>query len=158
MRTIARAHYLNVHKSNYVIFLPPQKYLGIILDSHLSWKSQVTYITKQNKTKQNKNYWYIIQNSILCQSNPFLIYGIVAWGNTYISAINPIVILQKRAIRIITFSNYNDRTNPLFKLLGIITFSDLVFLLNVIFVYDFTSGNLPPAFDDLFASLQKAQL
>ena len=62
---------------------------------------------------------------------------------------------KKRAKRIITFSNYNDRTNPLFKLLGIITFSDLVFLLNVIFVYDFTSANLPPAFDDLFMPVYK---
>ena len=87
-----------------------------------------------------------------------MIYGIVAWGNTYVSTINPIVILQKSGMRIITFSNYNDPTNPLFKLLGIIKFSDLVFLQNAIFMYDFTSGNLPPAFDDLFASLQKAQL
>ena len=58
-------------------------------------------------------------------------------------------------MRIITFSNYNDRTNPLFKLLGIIKFSDLVFLQNAIFMYDFTSGNLPPAFDDLFMPVYK---
>ena len=61
----------NIEKSNYVIFRPPQKlvnypinlkinsqilmhensikYLGIMIDSHLNWKSQVSYISKKIK-------------------------------------------------------------------------------------------------------------
>ena len=64
---------LNVEKSNYVIFHPPQKllnysinlkinnqtlmhknsikYLGKMIDSHLNWKSQVNYIS--TKIKRN---------------------------------------------------------------------------------------------------------
>jgi hypothetical protein len=62
---------LNVDKSNYVIFHPPQKklntnlqlimydkilgrencikYLGIFIDSNLNWKPQIDYITKKIK-------------------------------------------------------------------------------------------------------------
>ena len=62
---------LNIEKSNYVIFRTPQKlvnysinlminnqtlthgnsikYLGIMIDSHLNWKSQVNYISKKIK-------------------------------------------------------------------------------------------------------------
>ena len=62
---------INIEKSNYVIFRPPQKlvnysinlminnqtltyedsikYLGIMIDSHLNWKSQVNYISKKIK-------------------------------------------------------------------------------------------------------------
>ena len=63
---------LNIDQSNFVIFHPPQrklpfhitlslndiysnqeysiKHLGIIIDSNLSWKSQVSYITEKIKT------------------------------------------------------------------------------------------------------------
>ena len=67
---------------------------------------------------------------------PFLIYGVTAWGNTYKSTLTPIINLQKRVIRIITFSNYNDHSNPLFKALEIIKFEDIIFLHNGIFITD----------------------
>lgn len=86
---------------------------------------------------------------------PFLIYGITAWGNTYKSTLAPIITLQKRALRIITFSNYNDHSNPLFKALEIIKFEDIIFLHNAIFMYDFHSGTLPPAFSNYFAAVNK---
>ena len=42
---------------------------------------------------------------------PFLTYCLVAWGNTYFSSLLPLYNLQKRVIRIITFSDYNEHTN-----------------------------------------------
>ena len=50
---------------------------------------------------------------------PFLIYGILVWGYTYQATLHPLVILQKRMIRIITFTNYYEHTSPLFKSLNI---------------------------------------
>jgi hypothetical protein len=35
-----------------------------------------------------------------------LTYGIVAWGNTYYSSINPLFILKKKVVRLLTFSDY----------------------------------------------------
>ena len=63
--------------------------------------------------------------------------------------------LQKRTLRIITFLNYNDHFNPLFKALEIIKFEGIIFLHNAIFMYDFHSGTLPPAFSNYFAAVNK---
>ena len=50
--------------------------------------------------------------------------------------------LQKRAIRIITLSKYNDHTKPLFKKLNLLTINDILALqeLNCIII----PNNLPP--------------
>ena len=76
-------------------------------------------------------------------------------GNTHKSTLTPIITLQKRALQIITFSNYNDHSNPLFKALEIIKFEDIIFLHNAIFMYDFHSGTLLSAFSNYFTAVNK---
>ena len=41
---------------------------------------------------------------------PFLTYGRLSWGCTYETNLKPIFILQKKAVRIILFSAYDDST------------------------------------------------
>ena len=45
---------------------------------------------------------------------PFLTYGLIAWGNTYATTLKPVVVLQKKAVRIIAFSNRDAHSSPLF--------------------------------------------
>ena len=47
---------------------------------------------------------------------PFLTYGLIAWGNTYNTTLHP------KTSRVITFSSFDHRSTPLFRLLGIIIF------------------------------------
>ena len=138
------------------------KYLGIMIDSHLNWKSQVNYISE--KIKRNigilfKLHHYVnlktLTNLYYSLIYPFLIYGISAWGNTYKSTLTPIINSQKRGLWIITFANHNDHSNPLFKALAIIKFEDIIFLHNAIFMYDFHSGTLPPAFSNYLTAVNK---
>ena len=75
-------------------------------------------------------------------------YGITLWGNTYISNLNPIITLQKRVVRIITFSKFDDHSSPLFKNLNILKLVDLVFLNSALFMYDYHNGNLPATFSN----------
>ena len=63
-------------------------------------------------------------------------------GGTLTNHVNPNYQFTKRVLRIITFSNYNDHSKPLFKALEIIKFKDIIFLHNAIFMYDFHSGTL----------------
>ena len=49
----------------------------------------------------------------------FLTYGILNWGNTYETTLKPLFILQKKAVRIITFSKLDSCSSPLFKSLGL---------------------------------------
>ena len=87
---------------------------------------------------------------------PYFTYGILAWGNTYSSTVNPLFTRQKKVSRIITFSDYMycEHTSPLFANLNILKTCDLVYFHNAIFMHDYHSGNLPSSFN-LFFFLSK---
>lgn len=46
---------------------------------------------------------------------PFLTYCIIAWGNTYQTSLQPLFVLQKKAIRIITFFGFLVQYKPTFQ-------------------------------------------
>ena len=77
--------------------------------------------------------------------HPFLICGLITWGNTYPTNTKKIVTLQKKAIRIniITFSRFDDHTSPLFKQLYLLKFVDLIYLHAALFMYQSHSNTLP---------------
>ena len=58
--------------------------------------------------------------------NPYLIYGVEIWGNACNVYLDPLVKLQKKYLRIITFSSYLEHTEPLFQDLEILNFKQLV--------------------------------
>ena len=84
---------------------------------------------------------------------PFLIYGIIIWGNTYESILKPIFILQKKALGTITFSQYDSPSSPLFKSLQVIKFYDLVTFHIATFMYKFHNQLLPTAFHSFFTKV-----
>ena len=175
---------LNIDKSNFVIFHPPQKkmefnvrllindkqlnqdycirYLGILIDSNINWKSQVNHIAKKIKRSVgilSKLRYYISINILInlyyTLIYPFLIYGIIAWGNTYPSTLHPLYILQKKAMKIITFSKFDEHSSPLFKHLNIIKLFDLVIFHIAIFMHKFYNHLLPSVFDKFFIPVNK---
>ena len=81
---------------------------------------------------------------------PFLTYGVIIWANTYASTLKPIITLLKKAIRIMTFSKYDDHTSPLFKNLNILKFSDCTYYHNSLLHFKFHSNMLPTAFKEFF--------
>ena len=170
---------LNVDKSSFLIFHPPQKklpyriklsingrsfkydksikYLGIMFDSHLKWKEHVKLVS--NKVKRgigiiSKTRLFvsesILNNLYYTLMYPFFNYGTTAWGNTNPSTTQPLLLLQKRALRLITFSGYREHTNPLFIKFEILKFHDLVKYNNALFVFNFHSGKLPEVFNNFF--------
>jgi hypothetical protein len=115
---------MNVEKSSFVVFHPPQrklpanselfifnhklrreyfiKYLGILIDSNLTSRNHVNNIVK--KVKRNvgilSKLRYYVDLHILIKLYyaliyPFLIDGIISWGNTYNTTRQPLFILQK---------------------------------------------------------------
>ena len=80
-------------------------------------------------------------------------YGLLLWGNTYSSSIKPLITLQKRAMRIITFSKPDEHSEPLFKELEILKLGDLVSLHNALFLYQYHKNLLPSSFDNFFQSV-----
>ena len=82
-------------------------------------------------------------------------YSLITWGNTYQTTLLPLIILQKKAVRMITFSEYSSHSSPLFQKLKILKVSDLIYLYTALFMYDYYSNRLPLIFDNFFTSINK---
>ena len=57
---------------------------------------------------------------------PYLMYGIEVWGNTNAVHLDPIIKIQKKIIRTITFLHYLAHTKSIFYTLNILNFNNLV--------------------------------
>ena len=55
---------------------------------------------------------------------PFFSYGCIVWGNTYDHNIKPLQIIQRKAMRLITFSKFDAHTSPLFAKLNLVRLQD----------------------------------
>ena len=83
---------------------------------------------------------------------PFLIYGVFVWGNAYLTTINRLYILQKKTMRIITFSSF-DNTQLHFRSLNIINLSDRVIFYTAVFMFKLHNNFLPSYFDTFLTSI-----
>ena len=174
---------MNIDKSNFVIFHPPQKnvqglklnlkindqqlnreffikYLGIMIDSNLNWKKHLEFVVKKIRRSVGilrKIRYYvsieILMNLYYALVYPFLTYGLIVWGNTYETTIKPVFVIQKRAVRVMTFSNFDHHSSPLFKALEILKISDLVTYLIAIYMYKFHNQLLPGVLVSFFTKV-----
>ena len=133
------------------------KFLGIYLDEFLSWKHHLSYVnTKISRSlfalKQAKIFLPFESMKTLYFSliQPYLLYGILAWGTANSNVLKRTQILQKRAIRIIHNKQYNSHTDPLFKQSGILKIFDLYQQEVMMFMHDVRKGNLPVSFNNIF--------
>ena len=85
-----------------------------------------------------------------------LMYGCQIWSQKLLSVTDKISILQKNAVRIMTYSDFNAHSVPLFKQLDILKFQDNIVLQNCLFVYDYLKGNLPSSFDFTFNRVEES--
>ena len=104
------------------------KFLGVILDDHLTWKNHVDEVcSKVSRAIGAINrICAIVPTKILLSLYftmilPHIMYCNIIWGNCAKSLLNRIHILQKRAIRIITNSLPQAHTEPLFQKLRLLT-------------------------------------
>ena len=81
---------------------------------------------------------------------PFLTYGVHVWGLTCLSFLTQLFIIQKKAIRIISFSEPKSHSEPLFKSLNLLKLNDVIELQILSFVYQWSHRLLPPCFSEYF--------
>ena len=81
----------------------------------------------------------------------FLTYGLIVWGDTYATTLNAVVVLQKKAVQIITCSNRDAHSSPLFSQLGLMKLMDLVTINTALFMFQFHHNLLPKAFDNFLS-------
>ena len=176
---------LNIKKTNFTLFHPPQKklndsivlclngktlgqikstkYLGVLMDCHLNWKDHVHNICKKltrsigiiSKLRHFINIKTLVQ-LYYTLIYPFLTYSCMVWGNTYTSNLKPLEVLQKRTIRIITFSRFDAHTSPLFAQLKILKMPHVIVFQTACFMFRFSKGKLPKAFNTFFSTINSS--
>ena len=73
------------------------------------------------------------------------------WASTYPTNLNRIVILQKKIVRIISNKPFDAHTEPIFKDLQILKFSNIYLFQIGKFMYSFKDGLLPSVFKNMFS-------
>jgi hypothetical protein len=66
------------------------------------------------------------------------------------SYLKPIIKMQKSAVRILANKNYNAHSDPIFKKLCILPFTDLTKFFNLQFMQRYIQGFLPVSFKDVW--------
>lgn len=139
---------------------PSINFLGVMIDQHVNWKNHINNIMKKVAPKIGiisrirhflpKRTLVMIYNSLIL---PHLIYCIEIWGNTFSSILKPLVTLQKKLVRLITFSNYRAHTPPLFRSLKILNVNQLCVLYSSLLIFDLKNNIFARQSNDYFKPL-----
>ena len=163
---------LNVRKSNYILFgrkhIPTTsilnikidqnvlervtctKFLGVQIDSHLTWDSQIKYLSikiARGVGILSRCKYIMPRDVLLCLYNsliyPYINYCCIIWGNACKTVIRPIQMLQNRAIRLISLKPHRSTASPLFKNLCLLKVHEVAIFQSILFMRQFILGQLP---------------
>ena len=143
--------------NNILTHLDSSKFLGVILDDHLSFKPHIQYIS----TKIAKNLGILFKIKHLLPEHirlnlyysliyPYLIYGNNVWGSNYPSRLQCLLILQKRALRFVFNLPYRAHVTHLFQDKHILDIFEISNYKTLCFMYKYFNNKLPPQFNDFF--------
>ena len=144
---------LNIQKTHYIVFgnktidgkvsvlinnkiidrVYESKFLGVYIDSRINWK----YHIDKTRCKLSKSLSILYKASIVLDShNLYIIYCSIMmsyfsycseiWGGTYDSNIKALILLRKRAIRVVCKCSKYDHTNILFSKLSTLKLKDII--------------------------------
>ena len=128
------------------------RFLGVIIDDKLTWNkhicniklniSKALYSMTRLRYKLNKNCLLTLYYSFIYSQ---LNYCTLLWGNASKVLLNRLLLMQKRAVRIIDNCHHRSHTDPLFKNYNILKIHDLYVLSCCIFAYKYKNNLLPTA-------------
>jgi len=133
------------------------KYLGVHVDENLKWSSHISSVASvisRNIGVMGRSKHYLSSQQLLLLYNtlilPYLNYCAVIWGTNYETNINKLVILQKRAVRIIDKKPFLHPSTPLFIKHKILRFPEIVKEQCIIILLAHINKNLPNPISSLF--------
>jgi len=172
---------LNISKTNYILFrshrkpipqsninilidgnIVPQvtctKFLGVYIDQHLNWSEHIKIISMKiakNIGVLNRLASYVPNNVLLnlyySLIYPYLAYCNIVWASNYNYRLQKLIILQKRAIRVIARVSPRSHTNQYFNKYKILKIPQINTLQISEFMYKFTHKLLLLVFNDYFS-------
>ena len=118
--------------NEYLKFTECSMFLGLKLDNKLKFADNINILC--GKIAKNIGIFSKIRHNLPEKARinfyfgfifPYLSQNIIIWGKTYDCHLEPLIVLQKRMIRLITDSEYLEHTNPLFYQLKLLKFNDI---------------------------------
>ena len=133
---------INIKKSNFMMFRSRQKrqtldglkvclcnneinrvkeivFLGVVIDEHLTWIPHISNVTRKISKAVgimykasfclNKRALLTLYYSLVY---PYLQYCVSVWGSTYHTNLHRLILLQKKAVRIISNKSFDAHTDP----------------------------------------------
>ena len=136
------------------------KFVGHVLDDRLSFEGHVQHVSKKlassnfaiNSTKNflplriRKTLYYSLFDS-------HLNFGNLLWGCANKKSLSKIENLQKRCIRNVALKSFRAHTEPLFKELSILKFTDKLSYCRAIFMHKYRNEKLPISFSGIFTDI-----
>ena len=170
---------LNIGKTNIVLFHSPQKklsgnfklkignqetqrnkyakVLGVLMDEHLSWKYHTLGLYK--KLSRTSSIFFTLRHYCPLQTltslynslfSSFFLYGLIAWGLTFVSYLNPLFKLQKKVLHCVKFERFSAPSAPIFQSLKILNLEDTLHLNILTFGYKAINKLFPSHFHNYF--------
>ena len=115
-------------------FIEEHKFLGVTIDPKLKFNKHINSIA--SKISKSVGIFYKIKGFLSRELSivlyysliyPYLLYANPAWGGTYETHLKPLILVQKRIIRLISGETYLAHTTPLFAATSILRISDINF-------------------------------
>ena len=126
------------------------KCLGVIIDHKLNWIEHISYVKSKiskgigimYKARQffNKKALLMLYHAYIY---PYMTYCIEVWGCASQTQLNCLFFLQKKIIRIMSYSHYVTDTNPLFLSMEVLPFRKIYFYKVGLIMYKYPLNLLP---------------
>ena len=133
------------------------KYLGILIDEVLPWNKQIDDICAKLARANDiisKSCHFVpkkhVYQYIFYLFYSHILYGCLVWPYSIQHNIDRIIKLQKRSIRIVTYSEFNEHTGPLFCELKLLKVKGVFSLTKLLFILDFINENVSDERETVF--------
>ena len=169
---LAKTHFMVFHKSKHKWYnidikinnvrieqVKHTKFLGVIFDDRLDWSNHISYIN----TKIAKGIGiicrakkYFSRSALINLYNafifPYLIYCVEVWGNALSTHTQPLIKLQNKIVKIISYPNHPSDKNTLCTHTGVLPFNILVKYRIGLFMYKLFNDDVPLPLRQLYQS------
>jgi len=133
------------------------KFLGIVIDEKLDWRKNTKMISNKiakaigilRKARKCLNH-SSLRSLYFSFISSYLSYCIVVWGGTYKVVLDPLVKLQKKAVRIVCCKKNRESTVNLFTELNILPLEAMYQYHVSIFMYKYCNAKLPGIFNNYY--------
>ena len=136
------------------------KFVGHVLDDKLTWEGHINHISKKLASanfgiNSSKNFLPLQIRKLIYNSlfESHLNFGNLLWGCAKKKLLSKVEVLQKKCVRNVALKSFRAHTEPIFKELKILRFTDRLSYSRSIFMHKYRNKKLPVSFAGIFKDM-----